>query len=396
MDKKPQIKQAVILAGGKGLRLRPLTKDRPKVMVLVNKYPFVKYLIDLLKENGIQEIVFLVGYKYKKIEEYLGDGSRFGLCIKYSRGNVSDETGTRIRNAHALLEGEFLLIYSDNYWSLNLRKLYKFHQRHKKLVTLTVYSNKANITKNNVYTSYKGAIEKYDRKRETSGLNGVEIGFYIINKKILRHVPKSNFSFEEKMLPLLISKGQLAGYVTRHKYYSIGDPRRLKIAGKFLRGKKVILLDRDGVINQKPAKEDYVKSWKEFRFIDGVIESLALLAKNNFDIYIISNQAGIDRGLMTERDLTKIHFNLQTVLAKHGVKIKGIYYCPHHWDKNCECRKPKPGLFFKAADENYFDLTKAIFIGDDTKDLKAGIAAGCKTFLLAKNDSLFELIKSVI
>ena len=105
------IKQAVILAGGKGERLKPLTDTLPKPMVPVNGRPFLEYLVELLKNNGIEEIVMLLGYRPEKITEHFGDGTKFGVNIKYSIGAVEDETGTRIKNAKGLLKDKFLLMY---------------------------------------------------------------------------------------------------------------------------------------------------------------------------------------------------------------------------------------------------------------------------------------------
>ena len=390
------IRQAVILAGGIGARLRPLTLDTPKPMVLVNNKPFLEYLIGLLKENGIKEVVLLLGYLPDKVKTYFGDGSKFGVGIKYSIGDVSFETGTRIKNAESMLDDYFLLMYSDNYWPLNLNNLAEFHNKRGALATVTIYANKDSSTKNNICVDEHGYVTKYDNTRQEKGLNGVDIGFFIINKKIMDMAPKHNFSFEQEILPKLIEKKQLCGFRTQHKYYSISTIEKLKITEEFLKPKKIIFLDRDGVINKRPGKADYVKSWKEFEFLPGAIDAISLLSKNGYEIYIITNQAGIARKAMTEDDLHIIHGNMEKELEKHDARINGIYYCPHGWDSNCECRKPKPGLFFKASYEHKFDLTKAIFIGDDERDLQAGNVAGCKTILVDGKNDLLKIVKTLI
>jgi D-glycero-D-manno-heptose 1,7-bisphosphate phosphatase len=243
----------------------------------------------------------------------------------------------------------------------------------------------------------QGYVVLYDKSRQEENLSGVDIGFFIINKKVLELMPDTNFSFEKEILPELINKKQLAGYLTDHKYYSIGKIERLPITEKFLKPKKVIFLDRDGVINKKPPKADYVKSWNEFEFLPGSIEAINILTKNGYDIYIISNQAGIARGMMTENDLKEIHEKMKNELKKHSAKISSdIYYCPHGWDEGCECRKPKPDLFFQAAREHHIDLTKTIFIGDDERDLQAGNAADCKTILVTHNKSFLEIVKDLV
>ena len=390
------IKQAVILAGGIGTRLRPLTYDIPKPMILLNNRPFLEYLIEMLREKGISEVVLLLGYLPEKIVDYFGDGSNFGVKIRYSIGDVSWETGTRIRNAKELLDDHFLLMYCDNYWPLNLKKLVDFYNKHETLAMVTVYTNRDGITRNNILVDDEGYVIKYDKTRKDKDLNGVEIGFYIMDKKMLKLMPNHNFSFEKEILPQLIEKRQLSGYLTDHRYYSIGKLERLPLTEKFLRPQKVIFLDRDGVINKKPAKADYVKTWEEFEFLPGAIEAIKLLTQNDYDIYIITNQAGIARGMMTEQDLQEIHAKFKKELEKYNAKIDGIYYCPHGWDEGCECRKPKPGMFFQAAGEHHLDLLKAIFIGDDERDLQAGDAAGCKTILVTSENDLLQIVNSLL
>lgn len=390
------IKQAVILAGGIGSRLRPLTYEIPKPMVKLNDQPFLEYLIRLLKENGISEVVLLLGYLPEKVVEYFGDGSNFGVNIKYSIGDVAWETGTRIRNANELLDEHFLLMYSDNYWPLNLKKLVKYYSGHTVLGLVTVYANKDKITQNNIFVDDEGYVIKYDKTRKDADLNGVDIGFFIMDKKILEFMPDFNFSFEKEILHQLIDKKQLCGYQTEHRYYSIGNLERLPITEKYLEPNKIIFLDRDGVINKKQPRGDYVKYWDEFEFLPGSIEAIKVLTKNKYEIYIITNQAGIARGLMSEEDFKNINQNMISELENQNCKIVDTYYCPHGWDDGCECRKPKPGMLVQAAREHYFDLTKAIFIGDDERDIQAGQAAGCKTILVTPENDLLQIVKSLV
>jgi len=397
-----EIKQAVVLAGGRGTRLKPFTDKNPKPMVLVNGRPFLEHLIEMLKENGIKEVVILTGYLSEKIKEYFGNGSKFGIKIKYSftpfldENKIENESGLRIKNAQDLLDNNFLLMYCDNYWPLQIDKLEKFYQEHNTDVIITAYSNKDNSTKNNILIDDNGYVIKYDRNRTEKNLNGVEIGFFIIDKKVLKIIPEHNSHFERDILPKLISKKQVSGYLTDHKYYSISTLKRAKLTEKFLRPKKVVFLDRDGVINKKAGKADYVKNWSEFEFLPGAIKALEILSQKGYDVYIITNQAGIARRMMTEKDMKVIHQKMKKELEKSKAKIDGIYYCPHGWKDDCECRKPKPGLLFQAARDHDLDLTKTIFIGDDERDFQAGEVAGCKTILTESKKSLLKIVNSLI
>jgi D-glycero-D-manno-heptose 1,7-bisphosphate phosphatase len=140
-----------------------------------------------------------------------------------------------------------------------------------------------------------------------------------------------------------------------------------------------VFLDRDGVINEN--REDYIKSVEELKILPGAVEALARLSKAGFRTVIISNQQGVGRGLITPESLDQINRKLLSEMAKGGASISGIYYCPHLKEEDCSCRKPKPGMLFKAADELGIDTKNSVFIGDTQGDIEAGRSAGCTTLL---------------
>lgn len=394
------VTQAVILAGGQGMRLRPLTEHIPKPMILVNGRPFLEHLVDLLRENGIRDIVMLLGYLPEKVVEYFGDGKGFGVTIRYSIGNTENLTGTRVRDAKALINDCFLLLYSDNYWPLQLEKLTMFYEEKKTLGTLVAYSNRYGDAEhgkeNNLCVEADGRVSYYGTFGSKNNLNAVDIGFFVLNKKIFSLMPdRENFSFEHTILPKLISQSALAAYVTDHPYYAITTMDQIPTVEKFLTPKKVIFLDRDGVINKQMPPHEHVLRWEEFKFLPGVLNALRELTRGGYQIYIITNQRGIARGLMPENDLREIHKRMTKEIEGCGGKITDIYYCSHEKDENCFCRKPKPGMFFQAAREHRINLTKSIFIGDSESDKEAGEIVGCKIMILNHGETLQSVIKSL-
>lgn len=396
---KPII-QAVILAGGRGERLRPLTDNLPKPMVLVSGKPFLEYIVELLRDNGIKDIVMLLGYLPERVTEYFGDGKKFGVKIKYSIGSVDDFTGTRVRNAASLLADEFLLLYSDNFWPLNLKKLVEFYREKNVMGSLVAYSNvngdAEHGQENNVRVQEDGRVAYYGPFSKDPNLNAVDIGFFMMKKNIIDMMPNNNFSFEHTILPKLIQNNTLAAYTTHHPYYAITTAGQIPVVEEFFKPKKVIFIDRDGVINEQMPPHDYVKKWEEFGFLPGVLDAFAALTKAGYEIYIITNQRGISRGLMTEDDLKDIHARMTAEIEKHGGQIAEIYHCPHGNGDNCLCRKPKPGMFFQAAREHKLNLTKSVFIGDTESDRLAGEVAGCKTIILNNGESLEMAVKSLL
>lgn len=144
-----------------------------------------------------------------------------------------------------------------------------------------------------------------------------------------------------------------------------------------MRCRPAVFLDRDGVINFD--SRDYVKMWDEFVFRPGSLKAIARLTQSACEIYVMTNQSGIARGLMSWPPLLDIHAKMQIEVARAGGRIMGIQVCPHRPEDDCLCRKPKPGMFLKAAAKWGLDLERSWFVGDFARDIQAGHTAGCTT-----------------
>lgn len=157
---------------------------------------------------------------------------------------------------------------------------------------------------------------------------------------------------------------------------------------------KAVFLDRDGTINKEV---DYLSKIDEFEFLPNAVRALQLLsgAPAPYKIIIITNQSGIGRGYFDKKTLEGIHESMRKDLGNYGVQIDGIYYCPHHPDLACECRKPKTGMIKKAKTDFCLNLQESYMIGDSTTDIKTGMNAGCKTILVktgyAGRDGRYEV-----
>jgi D-glycero-D-manno-heptose 1,7-bisphosphate phosphatase len=259
---------------------------------------------------------------------------------------------------------------------------------------LTIYSNKDGYTKDSLRVR-DNFVEVYDKTRRSSDLKGVEISYGIFLKELVGRLPKGNVSFEETLYPLLAKERKLAAYVTDHRYYSVGSIQRLPLTEAFLARRPVIILDRDGVLNRKPAKANYVRSWEEFKWMPGAKEALKLLRSNSIRVIVVSNQAGVARGAMTEADLLDINRHMVREASQAGGSIEAIYYCPHNWDEDCECRKPKPGMLFQAQRDFNLDLSRTPFIGDDERDAQAADAAGCPSVLVSEQNTLLDVVREL-
>jgi histidinol-phosphate phosphatase family protein len=389
-------KQAVILAGGRGIRLRPITDTIPKPMIAFHGKPFLEYLICQLRDWDIKNILLLLGYLPETVTGYFGNGQSLGVNIQYSITAVNDDTGQRLRYAKNQIDDLFLFLYCDNYCPLDFNKLWESFCSKKISAQITAYLNGDKYTKDNLRIGSDSIIAKYDKSRTDPELSGVDIGYAILKKEVLEMIPAANVNFEKAVYPELVKHRELGAFTTNHRYYSVGSPERLPATAEFLEGKPLIILDRDGVLNQKPPRAQYITKWEEFQWLPGAKQAIKLLNDAKYRVIVVSNQAGIARGLMKETDLNEIHGKMLEELAAEGGAIAKIYICPHGWDDRCECRKPKPGMLFAVQKDFNIDLTKTIFIGDDERDVQAGNSAGCKTILVADDNSLLKIVTNEI
>ena len=369
------VSQAVILCGGRGERLRPLTDEMPKPMVLVNGRPFLLYLLEQLAENGINRFVLLTGYLSEKIVEYFGDGSSWGWSISYSNGPVEWPTTKRIHEALGQIDEQFLLLYSDNFAQLRLSELAQVNSDRNSAMTLCVVRK----SPGNIQLEANSSVAKYDSSRSESSADFVEIGYSLISKsKIMACLNEHKHENFSSVIQSLTDSKQVSAIVVATGYTSISDSVRLASTETYLKHHKILLLDRDGTLNIKPQRGEYVNSIDEFKWIESSRDALMILGENGFSFIIISNQAGVATGATKFEDLNKINEYLRAEFSNLGLRLLEIYVCTDHWNSESEFRKPNPGMFFAAANDFKFRLDHAVYVGDDIRDAIAAKNAGCE------------------
>lgn len=382
--------QAVIVAGGRGTRLRPLTDDRPKAMVELAGRPFLDHLLALLHRQGIERVLLLLGYRAEMIREHVGDGGTFGVAVDTVTTAPEDETSVRMRVAEDRLDEHVLYCYSDNYWPLRMDALWADYRRVGLPAMTTVYRNRDGVSRDNVEVA-DGRIVRYDPTRSEPDLRGVELGYAILPRATVALVDDTSRPFEKVVYPQLVAAGLLGAHETDHPYHSIGDLARLPRTERFLRQPPTLILDRDGVLNVKAARAQYVTGPEEWRWLPGAREALGLLSRAGYRLIVVSNQAGVARGAMTRDDLAAVEARMCGDLAGDGVRIEAIYYCTHDWDAGCACRKPAPGMLLDAARDHELDLTGTPFIGDDPRDGEAAAAVGAPFIRVDDEHSLLDV-----
>ena len=381
-------KQAVVLCGGRGTRLRPYTDNMPKPMVSCNERPFLWHLLQQISDQGIREFVLLTGYLGANIENYFGDGSIWGWDIHYSNGPVDWDTGKRIWEAKLKLDNRFLLLYSDNFSLFSLDKVLALHEKNQKALTFMVSPKQPG----NVSLFESGVVKKYDNNRSDKNFDYVEIGYMIIEKdKTLDFYQSPECSFS-LILERMVACSEVSAWIQHDNYHSISDPKRWRVTEEYLSLKKIILIDRDGIINKKAQKGEYISNWSKFEWVSDTRSAMKLLAQKGFKFIVITNQAGIARRMVNLSELDKIHSNMKQELLNDGIEILDIYICPHHWNEGCDCRKPSPGMLHKASRDWLIRLDKTLFIGDDHRDCQASYNAGCKSILVGDISEIDKLL----
>ncbi len=149
--------------------------------------------------------------------------------------------------------------------------------------------------------------------------------------------------------------------------------------------KKIIFIDRDGVVNKDPGgwtEHSYVTRWEDFHFLPGAKEALKMLTDSGYDIIVISNQGGVSKKFFSREELDGVTSRMISEIESYGARIRKVYYCLHQDKDNCDCRKPKPGLFMQAEKELGIKARGEYFLGDGKTDIEAGRSAGLKTILV--------------
>lgn len=214
--------QIVVLAGGKATRLYPVTKDIPKSMVKINGIPFISHQINLFKRNSISDIVLCIGVFSDQIIDYVGDGSKLGVSVRYSIENATELLGTlgALIKAHDLLSDTFFVTFGDSYLETDYQRIYDEFLHSNKMGLMTVYKNNNKYVASNTAIR-DGLVTRYDKSHDTD-FEYVDYGLSIFRKKVLDFFPKEKNLDLTELNQKLISMEELVAYEVHQKFYEIG------------------------------------------------------------------------------------------------------------------------------------------------------------------------------
>ena len=399
--------KTVIMAGGKGTRIASISNDIPKPMISIEGKPVLEWEIECLKQQGFIDILITVSHMGNAIIEYFGDGSKLGVNIEYYFEEKPLGNAGALFKIKDRLSDSFLLINADSIFNVDLNRFVAFHSAKGGEATIFTHPNSHPYDSSLIISNQEGEVVKWvskDDERPIWYKNQVNAGLHVIKKSLLdTEIATEIVDLDRQLLRPLQATGKLFVYNspeyvkdmgTPERYYSVcEDFRKGVVQSKNLKNKqKAIFLDRDGTINKYVG---FLRSPDDFELIDGVAKAINEINASGYLAIVVTNQPVIARGEVTIEQLGLIHNKMETLLGEEGAYLDAIYYCPHHPHKGfkgeipelkieCECRKPKPGMLLKAADDFNIDLAESWMIGDDEIDTLAGKAAGCRTIKINK------------
>lgn len=432
--------KVVIMAGGKGTRISSVRNDVPKPMIEICGKPILEWQIENLKACGLTDITLVVGYLGHVIQDFFGDGFKLGVKINYF---VEDKP---LGTAGALfkmpeLTDDFLLLCGDVILDVDFNRFIEFHKKNNAWASLMAHPNghpyDSSLLVTQILPPQVPGGNPVDTHRVVKWMNKederlyyknrVNAGIEIISPELLKETMKhfvprhpetpDKIDLDRDVLKPSIPSGRIFAYDTPEYIKDMGTPDRYyevekdlkegKVKARNLKNKqKAVFLDRDGTINKYVG---FLTKPEQFELIPGVTEAIKMINKSGYLAIVVTNQPVIARADCTWEELQVIHNKMETELGKEGAFVDAIYVCPHHKDKgfegerpeykfDCDCRKPKPGLLFQAAQFFNIDFSESIIIGDSKIDIEAGVNAGINKFYLldnSDNNTLFSVVQNL-
>jgi len=391
------VNQAVILAGGLGTRLGAATRHTPKPLLEVAGLPFLDHVLWNVARHGIRRVLLLTGHLAPAFEAQYGDGRAHGVHVEYAVEPEPCGTGGALALAADRLDERFLLLNGDTLFDLNYLDLaVRLEDGALAAVALRQIDD---LARYGAVRLRGGRVEAFAEKGGT-GPGAINGGVYVMRREAVDRLPAGPSSLERDLLPSLAAEARLAGAVYDGFFVDIGVPEALGAARASVaawRRKPALLLDRDGTLN---VDRGWVHRPEEFAWIAGAREAIRWANDRGILVLVITNQAGIARGLYTEADFRAFAAWIDWELAATGAHVDATYHCPHHptegqgeYRRACQCRKPAPGLIERAQAEWGFDPARSVMIGDAAHDQEAAAAAGIRGVRF-EGGSLLECVEA--
>jgi len=401
------VKQAVIVAGGMGSRLRARLGDLPKPMIPIAGKPLLEHLVELARRHGFMDILIFACYRADLIEQHFGDGRRRGVRISTVVEREPLGTAGAILAALDQLADAFVVLYGDTMVNVDLDRLWQRHHASQAHATLLLHPNDHPQDSDLVETDAQDWIVRFHNRPHLPDRwhqNLVNAGLYVLNCDALRgqDLPPPPLDFGKDLFPALLRRGaRLLAYNSPEYIKDIGTPERYdRVCAEFQSGvitrsslqtpQRAVFLDRDGTL---VPDQDCLRAAEQLELLPGVADAVRRLNHNGWRVIVVTNQPVIAKGWCSEAELQRIHNKLETLLGQQHAFLDRIYFCPHHPESGfegerkdlkirCDCRKPATGMIRRAVADLNLDLAQSWLIGDTTTDMQTARNAGLKSILV--------------
>mgnify|MGYP002780895420 FL=1 len=403
--------QAVILAGGKGTRLASRLNGRPKPLVDVGGVPLLQRQLAALASQGVDDVVLLVNHAADQIENVVVERRRLIQLNLVDDGDPRGTAGATLACLEQLQE-RFLVVYGDTLFDLDIGHILAEHANSGADATLLLHPNDHPADSDLVELDGDGWISGFHPYPHPDGAwlrNLVNAAFYVVERRAL--LPWAGRmaagDFAKDLFPAMLADGaRLRGHVSFEYIKDIGTPSRLdKAQGHLASGlvararrksrQRAVFLDRDGTLNEL---RGHIAQAEDLVLLPGAGEAVKRLNDAEFRVVLVTNQPVLARGEATQADLARIHARLESELGAAGAYLDDIRYCPHHphagyagevpeLKRQCDCRKPAPGMVLAAAAAMNIDLAQSWMVGDSSADIALAARLGLRSILVETGEA---------
>ncbi len=378
-------RQAAILCGGLGTRLGTLTAATPKPLLHVAGRPFLEILIEEIVRQGVRDVVLLAGFQAAAIHSF-ADGLPQRLELDFTV-SVSVEphragTGGALFHAQNRLSDAFFLLNGDSWFDVPLAELAAALNAEPQAIGALSLRRLADTDRYGVVETAGPHITAFTPPRPGTGPGFTNAGLYVFRKALLQHLTP-DCSLESDVLPNLASAGCLVGLARDGYFLDIGIPddfdrAQSEIPERRFRG--AVFFDRDGVLN---VNHGHVGTIARFDWMIGAREAVLRVNKSGLFAFVVTNQAGIGKGLYSEADYRAVRGHMAEELAAIGAHLDDERFCPDHPDaviethrRHSDWRKPGPGMLLDLMRRWPVDPARSFMVGDNPSDMEAARNAG--------------------
>ena len=397
------IRQAVVLVGGRGSRLGEITSNLPKPLLpMEGGRPFLEYLLENIERHGYEEILLLAGYLGEEVERRYQGRKIGGASIRVLLETSPQGTAGALRFARDCLDSTFLMMNGDALFDMNFRALEQISRESGAVAALALLTM-PDVARFGRIVSENGRIVAFMEKDGAhAGPGEINGGVYALRRDIIDYIPDRPCSLESEIFPRLAKLGCLVGKRFSGYFLDVGLPETLERGRRELpltRHRPAAFLDRDGVINDDLG---YTFRPSDLRFKTGAPEAIRTLNDRGYYVFVVTNQAGVARGLYGPSDVDRFHAEINKQLALRGAHVDRFYYCPYHpegvvpeFALDHFDRKPNPGMLVRAMNEWPVVLERSFLIGDSESDIQAAKRVNVRGEMY-KGGDLSKLVDSIL